>query len=369
MKLIYYKNNDELESINNIISKSNKNDIYIFKLEIWRIHALFTQINPPFFDEIIVLRNDLTDNDFEQLFNMLKVGSNLIYLNTYNLNNFKNIFKNYKNNNKFSMVTKNINYVYNFYGTKWRFPVDFIIMGAPKSATTALAYTISKHPDLYIDGNKDPTISEPHFFDLFWKKGIEWYKKKFNYKKIVVGEKTPNLLYLEFTFPLIQMVNPYVKIILILRDPIHRAYSEYKMKRIMYPNEHNKTFEEEINLELERINKYKNKTFHSINVDYLDRGLYYKYIKILMRWFSKDNIIVLLTTDFEKNPTVECNKIYKFLNVKELKIIEQERIFESKDKSTIDIKLYKKLIPFFKKDTEKLEKLLNIKTNWFTSYI
>jgi len=364
MRLIIYKDSNDLKKYN------IKKDIVTFKAEIWKLYRLYTKINPTFFSEILILKDDLKKDDFEMIFNMLNVNGNLIYLNSYNLDNFKNtieITKNKKNN--FIVAKKKINYVYNFSGTKWRHAVDFIIMGVQKGATTALASSISKHPDIYIDSNKDPTKSEIHFFDIYWQKGIEWYKNKFNYNKKIVGEKTPDLIYLPYTFPLIQSVNPYVKIILILRDPILRAFSAWKM--INSSNLYNnikKTFEEEIKEELENKdkNKNKNKTFYNIYNDYLQRGLYYKQIKELLKWFSRDNILVLLTSDFEHNPEVECNKVYNFLNLKEQKIsIKNNKVFVSKDSTEIDNKLYNELIPYFKKDTEHLEKLLGIKTGWF----
>ena len=359
MRLIIYSNENDLKKYN------IKNDVVTFKDEIWKLYRLYTQTNPAFFNKILILRGDLKDDDFEMIFNMLSVDGILLLNNSYKLTKFKNnntieIVRN-KNSN-FIKLKKKVNYVYNFSGTKWRHAVDFIIMGVQKGATTALASSISKHPDIYIDSNKDPTKSEVHFFDIYWQKGIEWYKKKFNYNKKIVGEKTPDLIYLPYTFPLIQSVNPYVKLILILRDPILRAFSAWKMIKAMYND--NKSFEESISLELK--NKNKNRTFYTIYNDYLQRGLYYKQIKELLNWFPRDNILVLLTSDFEKNPEIECNRVYKFLNLNEQKIISKtNKVFVSKNDRLIDSKLYKRLIQYFKKDTEQLEKLLGIKTEWF----
>lgn len=361
MRLIIYNNENDLKKYN--INK----DIVTFKDEIWKLYRLYTQTNPAFFNKILILRGDLKDDDFEMIFNMLSVNGILLLNNSYKfINNFllknKNTIEIAKQNSTFITLKKKVNYVYNFNGTKWRHPVDFIIMGVQKGATTALALSISKHHDIYIDSNKDPTKSEVHFFDIYWKNGIEWYKKKFNYNKKIVGEKTPDLIYLPYTFPLIQSVNPYVKIILILRDPILRAFSAWKMIKTMYND--NTSFEDAINLELN--NKNKNRTFYTIYNDYLQRGLYYKQIKELLNWFPIDNILVLLTSDFEKNPEVECNRVYQFLNLSEQKIISKtNKVFVSKNDRLIDSKLYKKLIPYFKKDTEQLEKLLGIKTGWF----
>ena len=63
-----------------------------------------------------------------------------------------------------------------------------------------------------------------------------------------MGEKTPDLINLESTFPLIQSVNPYIKLILILRNPIERAYSAWKLN--IKRSEEKRTFIEAINYEL-----------------------------------------------------------------------------------------------------------------------
>lgn len=362
MRLIIYSNNNDLKGYN------NKKELITFNDKLFNLYKLYTKNNPVFFSKILILRDDLKEYDFEMIFNMLNVNGILLYPNSYKFINKivlknKNTFQLLENkNSNFVKVKKNLNYVYNFYGTKWRHVVDFIIMGVQKCATTALASSLSKHPDIYIDGNTDPTKSEIHFFDIYWKNGLGYYKSKFNYKKKIVGEKTPDLIYLPYTFPLIQSVNPYVKIILILRNPIIRAFSAWKMMKAMTKD--NISFENALKLELE--NKDKNKTFYTIHGDYLQRGLYYKQIKELLKWFPREHICVLLTSDFEKDPELECNKVYKFLNLKEQKmVVKNTKIFVSDDLTEIDKKYYEKLIPYFKKDTLQLEKLLNIKTGWF----
>ena len=60
----------------------------------------------------------------------------------------------------------------------------------------------------------------------------------------------------------------------------------------------------------------------------------------------------------------EYNKIYKFLNIKQINV-ECEKVRIGNYNKNIDDKIYKDLVKFYKKDVNKLEKLLNIKTNWF----
>jgi hypothetical protein len=234
-------------------------------------------------------------------------------------------------------------------------------MGVQKGGTTALASNISNHPDIYIDPNPNPFKSEIHFFDIYFKKGIEWYKNHFDYNKKVVGEKTPDLIYLDYTFPYIQSINPYIKIILILRNPIDRAISAWKLNK-KYFNE-KRTFEEAIDFELStKLNE--NKTFYTANTHYLQRGLYFKQIQELLKWFSKDNILILINEEVKKDMIKEYNRVYKFFNL-ESYTGNYKMIFESdKDDININKKILNKLKTYFKKDIKDLEKFLNKKLYW-----
>ena len=164
--------------------------------------------------------------------------------------------------------------------------VDFIIIGAQRSGTTALSLNISKHPDLYINNNENRKISEVHFFDINWKKGIEWYKKQLkseNKKNKIIGEKTPDLAYLSYTFPLIQSVNPFVKLIIIIRNPVERAYSHWKLETKR--NGEKLSFSKAVAFELKYL-KNQNKTFYTCAKHYIGRGFYYKQIKELLKYWS-----------------------------------------------------------------------------------
>jgi hypothetical protein len=242
----------------------------------------------------------------------------------YFFNNNNNIFIK-KNNNIYTFPSKRI--------------VEFIIMGVQRGGTTSLAHNLSKHQDIYLDKNIDPKISEVHFFDLNWKKGINWYKKKFNYKYKLVGEKTPDLINLEYTFPLIQSVNPYIKLILILRNPIERAYSAWKLNVKYF--EEKRSFEEAIKYEL-KFKQNENETFFTIATNYLQRGLYYKQIVKLLKWFPKQNVLILISEIIKENPDKEYKKIYNFLNI-EYKKQNYDITHVSDDTSIIDKKLYNRL--------------------------
>jgi hypothetical protein len=345
--IINNKNNKKNKNIQNNIN-INKSKIYIHNNDVHNLYR-YSTINPSFFKKIIIQDLDLSEEDLKKLYNMCLLNGTIYFPEKYN-----NFFKNKR------MIIKKNNYIYPII----KRTVDFIIIGAQKAGTTALSLNISKHPDIIINNNKNPTISEVHYFDLNWKKGIEWYRKELKYyskENKLIGEKTPDLIYLPNIFPLIQSVNPCVKLIIILRNPVLRAYSHWKMN--IKNNLEDLSFNKAIEYELKYL-KDQNRTFHSIGKHYLNKGYYYKQIKELIKWFPLQNILVLISENVKENMNNEYNKVYNFLNLKELKNSKYELEYISDDTTEINQNIYNELIKLFKNDISKLEKLFNIKTNW-----
>jgi hypothetical protein len=114
--------------------------------------------------------------------------------------------------------------------------VDFIIVGAQKGGTTALASFLAQHPGIFI-----LEIKEAHFFDITRK----YYDSKArsapygDYHRLFArakpnqlwGEATPSYMFLPFVPRRIHEYNPAVKIIFLLRDPVMRAFSHFSMQR------------------------------------------------------------------------------------------------------------------------------------------
>lgn len=334
---------------NNLLKNKCKNQL-TFIVDEFELNQIYigNGINPPFFKKIIILTNQLKIHDLKKIMNMCLINGTVYFPDIYSyFFKTKRIFKKLDNS------------VYLF--PKHRI-VEFIIMGVQRGGTTSLAINISKHPDIYIDSNKEPSLGEVHFFDINWKKGIEWYKKQFNYNYKLVGEKTPSLIYLPSTFPLIQSVNPYIKIILILRNPVERAYSAWKLNK-KNGNE-DLTFQQAISFELKYL-KNRNKTFFTIGKQYLNRGFYYKQIKELLKWFPKQNILVLISEIVKKNMINEYNKVYNFLNLSTPpQSLNYQHEHVSKNNSKINNSFYNQLIIIFKKDIQQLEEFLGINTGW-----
>ncbi|MBA3731354.1 MAG: sulfotransferase domain-containing protein, partial [Gammaproteobacteria bacterium] len=103
---------------------------------------------------------------------------------------------------------------------------NFLIIGASRCGTTWMANNIKSHPDVFM-----PPKKELHFFDASFDKGWDYYASFFPDKKCAryraIGEATPAYLYMPQVARLIKSRLPDVKMIVSLRNPIDRAYSQY----------------------------------------------------------------------------------------------------------------------------------------------
>jgi len=111
---------------------------------------------------------------------------------------------------------------------------DFLIIGAQKSGTTFLYKAFRQHPEVYL-----PPRKELHYFDRDVH-GLPQYLARFKKAKPtqLKGEKTPEYFHLTYKrLRILQKLLPQAKFILLLRHPVHRAWSHAKMEISGYNKE------------------------------------------------------------------------------------------------------------------------------------
>tara|TARA_B100000900_G_scaffold25491_1_gene19798 strand:+ start:3197 stop:4105 length:909 start_codon:yes stop_codon:yes gene_type:complete len=201
---------------------------------------------------------------------------------------------------------------------------NFLIVGAMKSATTSLYMYLKEHPDIYL-----PSIKEPMFFNNInsenkqsilkgrAKKKITSFKKYYDLFKnvnneIAIGEASPGYLYNTNCAKLIhKYLGSDTKIIVVLRHPVKRAYSNFLHAK-RSGKEEIKEFIHAINNEAERIEKNWSPLYH-----YINQGFYYAQLKKYYKIFPKKNIKVILFNELTRNKNNCLKEICLFLNVNE----------------------------------------------------
>lgn len=175
---------------------------------------------------------------------------------------------------------------------------DFLIIGAAKSGTTSLYAALAQHPQIFMS-----TPKEPEFFskDSEFARGIDHYASLFRGVRgdQVCGEGSTTYTRWPHTGDAasrIAMHLPNVKMIYIMRHPVHRAYSHYAHHMRL---EVTMTFEQA----LER------------SSEYLDCGLYMNQIRRYLRHFPRERFLFLFLEDFRDDPAYALAKIQFFLGV------------------------------------------------------
>lgn len=183
--------------------------------------------------------------------------------------------------------------------------VSFFCVGVQKAGTSTLHDIIKQHPDVSL-----PKRKETHFFrdDDKYDRGLDFFFNLFEQKSgaKVYGEIDPDYLYFENCAQRIESTFQDVKIIIILRNPIDRAYSHYLMTKSRGLEE--LSFEEAIHAEKDRLKSH----FDHINYSYISRGMYTKQIERFESIFGPENVTVFLFDDFLANAEKVITKFVEF---------------------------------------------------------
>ena len=202
--------------------------------------------------------------------------------------------------------------------------VDFIICGTQKGGTTALDAYFREHPEICMANQK-----EVHYFDneKHFANGVPNYSKYhafFSPKKThkVLGEATPIYMYWNESPKRIFEYNNKIKIIIILRSPIDRAYSHWNMERSR--NADSMSFKEAIDAERERCREalpYQHRVY-----SYVDRGHYLDQLRRIWAYFPKERVLILKNEDLKQNVYATLNQVADFLGVSHFNNIDNKNV-------------------------------------------
>ena len=178
---------------------------------------------------------------------------------------------------------------------------DFIGVGAPRCGTTWLSSLLSQHPGIYMN----PNFKEIHFFDNNYERGLAWYSRFFKDQPPdkVCGEFTPSYMHLENGIQRIHQMKPDAKIIVVLRDPVQRAYSHYMQR---------KSFTRGL-ASLESIIEGNSKQL-------LDFGEYGRQLKEIYGFFPREQVHVIVFEEMVSAPQACLLGLMSFLGVEPIEL-------------------------------------------------
>jgi hypothetical protein len=260
---------------------------------------------------------------------------------------------------------------------QWRVLPDFLIVGAQKCGTSSLYRNLIKHPSVIPAFEK-----EIYFFNTkHFRKGVNWYRAYFPllpYKYCVTqigkrdfltGEATPGYMFHPHAPRRISELLPDVKIIVLLRNPVDRAYSHYYHE--VRKNRERASFEDAIKMEEERLRGefdkiIKNENYHSSNYvhcSYLARGIYVEQLERLHQYFKKEHILILRSEDFFKDAQASFEQVLRFLDLPgwQLKDFKKAHVGSY---PKMDAAIRSRLLNYFEPYNHKLYEYLGINFGW-----
>lgn len=242
----------------------------------------------------------------------------------------------------------------------------FLIIGVQKGGSSALFYYLGQHPQVKLALSK-----EPHYFDMHYDYGLEWYKSEFpaQQRGIITGEASPYYVFHPLARQRICETLPEAKLILLLRDPVSRAYSHYQhmVRRGAEPL----PFEEAIEAEPERLKGEVEKmiaqptyfSFSHIYHSYLSRGMYADQIEAWWELFPREQMLILSSEEFFAKPDAVFGRVLEFLGLPQRSLTRSPQMNKG-DYAPINPETRKRLQAHFKPHSERLYRLVGQDFGW-----
>lgn len=192
--------------------------------------------------------------------------------------------------------------------------VDFFIVGAPKAGTTSLFYYLNKNKGICMSNIKEPNFFSSQdlkiqkiYYDSLILDNLKEYERIFTpkNKQQIIGEASVSYLFYPNVANRIFDYNPRSKIIIILRDPVERAFSHYSMDlRLGHVKQ---SLDELFDLGL---NNKDNLFFQQ----YILLGQYYEQVNRYIKVFGRENICVKFYDELKLDASSFYSDILKFLH-------------------------------------------------------
>lgn len=257
------------------------------------------------------------------------------------------------------------------------------VLGAPKCGTSSLFDCFLQHPNFVgpvlnfkemdflheipmqspkfsrlgklVRGTYDGPLSYRKFFPLRIRLRLI---KKITGHEAFTADCTPVYLYCPVAARRIKEITPNAKLIIMLRDPVSRAFSEFTM----VSKYGNLTFEEAINDNLNGVLHN-----HHIADNFIKHGIYGNYVNDYFEKFPRENIMVIKSEDFFADMNGVFNDVLKFLGypadgfaLKIENINKNENAYEK----VINEETRKRLADYYSPHNSELYKLLNTDFHW-----
>lgn len=244
---------------------------------------------------------------------------------------------------------------------------DFVIIGAQRGGTTSLHRYLGEHPDIIL-----PVTKELHYFSRLYDRGDDWYRRQFPVRlpePMITGEATPYYLPHPHAPRRLHAFAPAAKLIVLLRDPVDRAYSHYQHE--VRRGHETLPFEEALAREEERLRGEQERmladeTYDSLpyqRFSYQSRGLYAEQLGAWFAFFPREQSLIVESERFYAEPIATVRRVTDFLGLPGHDLADSS-VRNQVDYPSMSAAARRRLQPCFDQSNRDLVALLGTPFSW-----
>jgi hypothetical protein len=236
------------------------------------------------------------------------------------------------------------------------FRAGFMGCGGMKCGSTALAAYLNLHPEVGMGVRKELRYfnDDANFGSV--KTDVSVYNRQFSFKPTakIYGEVTPLYIYEPRFLERVKAYNPSIKVIIILRNPVDRAYSHWAMEVRL--GRESLPFEEALRFELHRwrTEPARRRIFFS----YVTYGFYSEQIRRLWRIFSTEQLFFLQNERLDEDPNGTMARVFDFLGVGSFNVEQPIKARVGQYERGLSLDIRKNLTDLFEHDIRQVEGML-----------
>lgn len=259
---------------------------------------------------------------------------------------------------------------------------DFLLIGTHRGGTTSLHSFLTQHPCVAPTFPRVQRIKGVRYFDQHFHRGTDWYRSHFptaatrallEYRggaPVLAGDSSPYYLFHPLAAERASQIVPRAQIIVLLRNPIERAYSHWRRER--RDGYEPLTFEDAIDAEegrlageVERIaadDRYY--SYVHENFSYVSQGMYLASLEPWLDRFPRDQVLIESSEEFHRHPQHVFDRVLGFLRLPPFEL--QNPTFANTNPAADPVRpdTRARLQERFAPHNERLERALGMHFDW-----
>lgn len=261
---------------------------------------------------------------------------------------------------------------------------DFLIIGTKRGGTTSLWNYLLRHPlvpRLFPAWNTKTS----HYFEQNWPRGLDWYHSHFPTRRqraalearhggpCRVGEAAPLYMFHPLAPGRVHRAMPEVRLIVLLRDPVERAFSHWKERRTegREPLQFAAALDAEARRTAgERERLTTDPTYFSEPYDwhtYRARGRYLEHLSPWLELFDRRQFLFLASESLYRDPALTYRRTLEFLGLPQHELGDY-RVFNDRRSAPMDETVRQELTDHFRPHSRALQERLGMRFAWAGLY-